>query len=80
MSEDNKVYEATVIWFSKGIGFLQRSEGESDLFIHWSDISGQEGYKTLKKGQRVSYQIGKNHRDQDKAINVQVMEELKTNK
>ena len=84
MSEDNgsddKIYEAEVIWFSKGMGFLQRKEGEADLFIHWSDIVGQEGYKILKKGQKVSYSIGTNHRGQPKAINVQVIGEKQSDK
>ena len=74
MNDDNKVYEGSVIWFSKGMGFLQRAEGEPDLFVHWSDIL-MDAYKTLKKGQRVSYKVGKNNRGQDKAIEVQVIDE-----
>jgi cold shock CspA family protein len=32
-----------------------------------------EGYKTVNKGQKVSFNIGENIRGQDKAINVTVI-------
>lgn len=78
MDEDSKeVFYGTVIWFgsSKGFGFVQQ-EGESkpDIFVYWSDINQPEGgFKTLQKDQRVSYEIGKNAKGQDKAINVTVI-------
>lgn len=75
MNEDNDsgtVFLGTTEWFSKGYGFIKPDIEGPDLFVHFSDIT-VEGFKSLKKGQRVSYQIGKNHRDQDKAINVQVL-------
>ncbi|TAN51361.1 MAG: cold-shock protein [Methylococcaceae bacterium] len=45
----------TVKWFNetKGFGFIQRENG-SDLFVHFRSIQG-EGHKTLKEGQRVSF-------------------------
>ena len=48
-----------VKWFNnaKGFGFiLPDDEGGSDLFAHYSSI-GMEGYKTLKAGQMVSFDI-----------------------
>ncbi len=48
----------TVKWFNnaKGYGFiLPETEGE-DLFAHYSSIQ-MEGYKTLKAGQQVSYDL-----------------------
>ena len=46
-----------VKWFNnaKGYGFITRSNGE-DLFVHFKSILG-EGYKTLKQGQRVEFDI-----------------------
>lgn len=47
----------TVKWFnnSKGYGFIVE-EGESeDLFAHFSSIQ-MDGYKTLKAGQKVSFE------------------------
>lgn len=70
---EKEKYVGKVIWFSnsKGFGFISRS-GEKDLFVHYSDISC-EGYRSLKKDQEVAFSIGKNHRGEDKAIDVVVI-------
>ncbi len=49
-----------VKWFNnaKGYGFIlpgEESNGE-DLFVHYSSIT-MDGYKTLKAGQHVTYDI-----------------------
>ncbi len=48
----------TVKWFNdaKGFGFITPDEGGDDLFAHFSAIQGN-GFKTLKEGQRVSFEI-----------------------
>ena len=52
--------EGTVKWFSneKGYGFIERGNGEADVFVHFSAIAG-EGYKSLTEGQRVSFDVVK---------------------
>lgn len=47
-----------VKWFNnaKGFGFILPDEGGDDLFAHYSAIS-MEGYKTLKAGQAVSFDV-----------------------
>ena len=47
-----------VKWFNnaKGFGFILPDEGGDDLFAHYSAI-GMEGYKTLKAGQQVSFDV-----------------------
>jgi cold shock protein len=47
----------TVKWFNnaKGYGFITRESGE-DLFVHFKSIVG-EGYKTLKQGEGVDFEI-----------------------
>jgi CspA family cold shock protein len=52
------VAEGTVKWFSneKGYGFIERGNGEADVFVHFSAIDG-EGYKSLTEGQRVSFEV-----------------------
>ncbi|HWQ01860.1 MAG TPA: cold shock domain-containing protein [Gaiellaceae bacterium] len=47
----------TVKWFNaaKGYGFITPDEGGKDLFVHFSQISG-EGYKSLEEGARVEYE------------------------
>lgn len=48
----------TVKWFNnaKGYGFILADEGGEDLFAHYSAIK-MDGYKTLKAGQHVSFEI-----------------------
>ncbi|HVC87502.1 MAG TPA: cold-shock protein [Gaiellaceae bacterium] len=50
--------EGTVKWFSneKGYGFIERGNGEADVFVHFSAIAG-EGYKSLTEGQRVAFEV-----------------------
>jgi CspA family cold shock protein len=50
----------TVKWFNnaKGYGFILADQGNEDLFAHYSAIN-MEGYKTLKAGQQVSFEITK---------------------
>jgi len=49
--------EGTVKWFSnqKGYGFIQYNNTE-DVFVHFTGIQ-MEGYKTLKEGQTVLFDI-----------------------
>lgn len=49
-----------VKWFSnvKGYGFIER-QGDKDVFVHYSAISKQ-GYKRLKGGEEVSYELAEN--------------------
>ncbi len=48
----------TVKWFNnaKGYGFILSDQGGEDLFAHYSAIE-MDGYKTLKAGQQVSFEI-----------------------
>ena len=49
----------TVKWFNeaKGFGFITPEDGGKDLFAHFSAIQ-EAGFKTLKEGQRVSFDVG----------------------
>ena len=48
----------TVKWFNdaKGFGFITPTGGGEDLFAHFSAIQ-MNGFKTLKEGQKVSFEI-----------------------
>lgn len=61
-----------VAFFNKGFGFISTEESKFkvDIFVHFSQIA-MEGYKKLEIGQRVSYEVGSNHKG-PMAVNVKV--------
>ena len=64
----------TVKWFDskKGYGFIE-SEGEKDIFVHFSEIQA-EGYKFLKDGQKVEFELQTDEQG-DRAKNVTIVED-----
>lgn len=48
----------TVKWFNdaKGFGFISPEDGSPDVFVHHSTIN-TTGFRSLKEGQRVSYEV-----------------------
>jgi CspA family cold shock protein len=69
--------QGTVRWFNagKGYGFIAGDEGGEDVFVHFSAINA-DGYRTLKEGQKVSYETEVDPKNPAKlrAINVTVVE------
>ena len=66
-----------VLWFDpkRGFGFIGwEKDGvkQKDLFVHFSDVHC-EGFKTLYKGQKVSFGLGLNVRNDTKAVEVTVL-------
>jgi CspA family cold shock protein len=52
-------FTGTVKWFNatKGYGFIGRDDnGGDDVFVHFSAIQ-MEGYRALKQGQKVEFEI-----------------------
>ncbi|MBB1073203.1 cold-shock protein [Rhodoferax sp. 4810] len=47
-----------VKWFNnvKGYGFVKPDDQDADVFVHFSSIH-MEGYKTLREGQKVEFEI-----------------------
>ena len=52
--------KGTVKWFndSKGFGFIEQEGGGEDVFVHHSAIEA-DGYRSLKEGQQVTFEISK---------------------
>jgi CspA family cold shock protein len=50
----------TVKWFNaqKGFGFIQPSDGTSDVFVHISAVE-RAGLSTLNEGQRITFDVTK---------------------
>jgi len=63
----------TVKWFSdgKGYGFLSDDESGEDIFVHYTMIQS-EGFRTLKQGQKVTFETEPDPKDSGKlrAVNV----------
>ena len=55
--KEGNTLRGTVKWFSdeKGFGFITREEGE-DVFVHHTAIQA-EGFRTLREGQAVEFDI-----------------------
>lgn len=65
--------EGTVKWFNneKGYGFISDNESKKDVFVHFSKIV-VDGYKTLEEGQKVTFEVEKDPKDESKQIAVNV--------
>ena len=48
-----------VKWFneSKGYGFIAPDDGGKDLFAHFREIQGADGFKTLAENARVQFNV-----------------------
>jgi len=57
-NEEGNMATGTVKWFNdaKGYGFITPDDGSEDLFAHFSAIN-MGGFKTLKEGQKVSFDV-----------------------
>ncbi len=50
--------QGKVKWFNaaKGFGFVNASNDERDIFVHYSSIE-MDGYKALKEGEDVEFEM-----------------------
>ncbi|RXR25268.1 cold-shock protein [Oerskovia turbata] len=56
--------QGTVRWFDadRGFGFLDLGNEGEDLFVHASEIMGDDGPKLLREGQTVEFEVGEGDR------------------
>lgn len=69
-------HAGTVRWFNnaKGYGFLGREEG-ADVFVHYSAIEA-EGYKSLREGDRVEYDVVEGDKGRPQASEVRRVKDV----
>jgi len=50
--------KGTVKWFDdvKGYGYIEDEDGEQ-VFVHFTDIQQQNGFRTLTRGDIVQYEV-----------------------
>lgn len=50
--------QGTVKWFNeeKGFGFIERSDGKEDVFLHFSALNNS-GFKTIAEQTRVQFDV-----------------------
>ncbi len=69
------MHTGTVKWFNseKGFGFIADDNGGDDVFVHFSAIVSDGGYKTLQEGQAVTFDVEPDPKNSSKlrAANVQ---------
>ncbi|KAG8378304.1 hypothetical protein BUALT_Bualt08G0123500 [Buddleja alternifolia] len=64
----------TVQWFSgqKGFGFIGPDGGGDDLFVHQTEIQS-EGFRTLREGQSVEFNVDNSEDGRSKAVDVVIL-------
>lgn len=66
----------TVKWFNaeKGFGFIANDNGGDDVFVHFSAIVSNGGYRSLQEGQAVTFDVEPDPKNSKKlrAANVRV--------
>ncbi|AWW68291.1 cold-shock protein [Mannheimia haemolytica] len=65
----------TVKWFNatKGFGFITPDQGGKDVFVHFSAIEANGGYRTLEDGAKVQFEIQDSERGASAAVNVKTI-------
>ncbi len=76
LKEEEERLNGKVKWFNgaKGYGFIERQDGEKDIFVHFSAVK-KSGLKYLKEGEQLTFEI-KNLDKGLSAINLQKVTNL----
>ena len=57
-AKDNERSNGKVKWFNnaKGYGFIERTDGKKDIFVHFSAVKNA-GLKYLNKGEQLTFEV-----------------------
>lgn len=80
----SKDYNGEVLWFNDGLGygFVSCPDFKDNLFVHYSRIMTDENFKTLSKGQLVTFSVAETNKKGKlvfMAVNVREQNVLKAN-
>ena len=66
--------EGTIKWFDahRGYGFIEQEDRGKDVFVHYSSIIGDNEYKSLKEGDKVSFETEQTEKG-IQAVNVKIL-------
>jgi CspA family cold shock protein len=58
MELKNLIHKGVVKWFDdiKGFGYIQSETGD-EVFVHFTDIIQEKGFRTLAPGNKVEFEI-----------------------
>ena len=59
---------------SKGYGFIQPDQGNSDAFVHITALE-RAGMRTLEQNQRISYDLEQDQRGKMSAVNLKTVDD-----
>lgn len=59
---------------SKGYGFIQPEDGQTDAFVHITAVE-RAGLQTLRQDQRLSYELEEDRRGKMSAVNLKLEEQ-----
>lgn len=64
----------TVALWRNDFGFISPSDGGSDVFCYFDSIEGQEGFRKLERGQKVSFDVEIGPKGKPQAAHVRVIQ------
>lgn len=69
-----ELYKGKIKFFNqeKSYGFIVPEDKENDIFLHMTELE-KSGYKGISIGQRVSYELGNNHKGKQQAVNIKII-------
>lgn len=67
-------FSGIVKWFDdrKGFGFLERDDSGESVFVHFRNIIGLPGQRTLNPGEKATWVMGEDSRGRPMAVDVLV--------